>query len=128
MSNKRLILGLTFLFTLASCSSSSEDTENTPVGEWTDFVEDSGNGDNTQATKAKYQVFFYNGSTELFHTSVIEGRKVSYGGSQPKKDSTPTIKYIFVGWSEDPDADYTKALSVDKLPGIVKDSKFYAIF
>ncbi len=142
MMNKKGILGLALILTLASCnplvpndetSSNGFDltnstSEDSGSGSSNNNSSESGSGDSSKPTQKKYQVFFYNDKTELYHTSVNEGGSVSYTGNPPTKNNTSTTKYTFFGWSEDSEANYTSALPNNKLPKITKDTYFFAIF
>ena len=140
--NKKGILGLALILSLVSCnplvpndetSSNGFDltnstSEDSGSGSSNNNSSESGSGDSSKPTQKKYQVFFYNDKTELYRTTVNEGGSVSYTGNPPTKNNTSTTKYTFFGWSEDSEANYTSALSNNKLPKITKDTYFFAIF
>lgn len=59
-------------------------------------------------------------------TGVKAGEQPIYNGEAPEKENDENYVYNFSGWSSNKTA--TKGAANDKLPGVTKDTTYYAIF
>ena len=81
-----------------------------------------------------YEVVFFCEGNQLAPSFYVKNGEVpTYNGDElPTKDKTEKegkiTEYTFVGWSEDPKADSSKAIKTEDLPPITKETTYYALF
>ena len=81
-----------------------------------------------------YKVTFMNEECELDSSYFIVDKKPTFNGAFPTKDDDgPSddslgYSYSFVGWSEDPHTEPSQAIKEEDLPGVIKDTVYFAIF
>ena len=74
----------------------------------------------------RYNVSWYINGTLEATTKVVEGKKPVYPGPTPAKNYNNGFSAIFVGWATGPNSKNYK--SIDELPAVTSDTKYYAVF
>ncbi len=114
------------ILSLASCV--SETSEN--INNSAQTNED--NNKSADPEKETYLVTFKDGDATLYSKDFARGSTPSFSGKAPTKDLTEkdgvTTIFTFVGWSENPNADASEAISGENLPAVTKDTIYFAIY
>lgn len=82
----------------------------------------------------KYNVIFKKDQTTVLYVDedVAYGKQPKYEAKAPKINPTEsngiTTIYKFAGWSEDPNASSSEAIKTADLPGVIKNTTYFAIF
>ena len=124
MKKKKIFLGLALATAAVLCLGSCKNDANETTSSVIETTDTKDTTDTTTNIDTTYTIKFMNGDTEYKSSTVKKGEAITAPETNPTKEDTETVKYVFNGW-------YTSKNGGEKVTDFGTadgDKTYYAIF